>query len=156
MAGITNRGAARLLSWALQCAAPPGDGTLYLALLTAAQAPTDATDLLGDAGLVEVAAGNGYTAGGQSLPIGSTTFILLAEEDALHRSRLILVDVTWTAVGGPLPASGSGARYALLLTGEATPADRQVLAWWDLVSDRTVQSGQELRLSRLELRATQS
>ncbi|MCJ7776866.1 MAG: hypothetical protein MUP16_00910 [Sedimentisphaerales bacterium] len=64
----TNRGGFLLLSWAFPRTAMPTN--LYVALVTAAVAPTVDTNTLGQ--LTEIAAGNGYTTGGYQLTPGAT------------------------------------------------------------------------------------
>jgi hypothetical protein len=74
--------------------------------------------------LTEIAAGNGYTSGGYQLSPGATE------------------------------ASGAGARYAVLIDDNVVVADRQVLAFFYLVSDRTVSDTQPLTIQNCEMRAT--
>jgi hypothetical protein len=57
----------------------------------------------------------------------------------------------WTASTGPLPASGGGARYAVLTDDNGTVSSREVLAYFDLVSDRVVSDGQTITLQDSEL-----
>ncbi|MBN1286437.1 MAG: hypothetical protein JXB47_13645 [Anaerolineae bacterium] len=77
---------------------------------------------------------------------------MLTEDDVNDRALVQVKDVTWTASGGPIPASGDGARWAALTDDNATVADRKVLAWFDLSSDRAVSSGQPLTLQDCEIR----
>lgn len=144
----TNRGKFLTSSWAFRNATRPTN--FYVALVTSAVAPTADTNTLSE--LTEIAAGNGYTAGGYQLTPGNTDFDSLVENDTNDRSELQLKDIVWTAAGGSIPASGGGARYAVLLTDEATVGNRQVICAWDLVSDRSVSSGQPLTLQNCELR----
>jgi hypothetical protein len=60
-------------------------------------------------------------------------------------------DVAWTASGGNIPASGDGARYAVLTDDNGTVASREVFQWWDLSSDRTVSDSQVLTLQDLQI-----
>lgn len=120
----------------------------YVALVTAATAPTADTNLLSD--LTEVAAGNGYTAGGYSLTPNTTDFDTITEDDTNDLAKILLKDVSWTASGGSIPISGSVPRYAVLLTDEATAANRQVICWWDLGTVTSKSSGQTLTLADLE------
>ncbi len=145
---ITNRGKYLIMGYAFRGATRPTN--FYVALVTSATAPTVDTNTLSE--LTEIAAGNGYTAGGYALTPGATDFDSLVENDTNDRSELQIKDVVWTASGGNLPASGNGARYGVLLTDEATVGNRQVVAYWDLVSDRVVSTGQPLTLQNLELR----
>ena len=126
---------------------------LFVALVTSATAPTADTDTLGQ--LTEIAAGNGYSAGGIQLNRNSTDFDSLVENDTDDRGELQIKDLVWTASGGNLPASGNGARYAVLTDDNVTVGSRQVLAYWDLTSDRTISVGQTLTLQNCELRLTE-
>ena len=147
--GWTNKGAFRLGEMALANSTEPT--ALYLALVTSATAPTVDTNTKSE--LTEIANGNGYTTGGISLTRNSTNFPVV-ENDTNDRFDCDIPDQAWTASGGPIPASGSGARYAILTDDNATQGSREVYAWWDLSSDRTVSSGQVLTLQNLLLRGT--
>jgi hypothetical protein len=121
----------------------------YAALVTSATAPTVDTNTLSQ--LTEIAAGNGYTAGGISLTRNTTDFDSLVEDDSTDLAKLQIKDLVWTASGGPLPATGSGARYMVLTTDEVTVGTRQIVAFFDLTSDRSVSDGQTLTLQDVEL-----
>lgn len=151
MAGWTNKGKARILNGFFRGTNLPTN--LYLALVTSAVAPMADTNTFSQ--LTEIAAGNGYTAGGYELGRNSTDFDALTENDSDDRGELQIKDVVWTAAGGSIPGSGSGARYAVLTDDNATQGDREVMAWWDLTSDRSVSSGQTLTLQNCELRLTE-
>lgn len=125
----------------------------YVALVTSATAPGADTNTLGD--LTEIAAGNGYTTGGYQLTPGATDFDVITEDDTNDLAKIQIKDVVWTA-SGALPASGSGARYAVLTDDNATVANRKVIAYFDLGADRSVSSGQTLTLEDLELRGTET
>jgi hypothetical protein len=146
MAGFTNRGKATIASWFRGVALPTN---FFVALVTSATAPT--ADINTKSELTEIASGNGYTTGGISLTKNTTDFDVLTEDDALDKAILQIKNMVWTASGGNLPASGNGARYAILTDDNATQGSRLVLAYWDLVSDRTVSVGQTLTLVDLEL-----
>ena len=151
MAGFTNKGKYRLLEWAIRNGTRPAN--LYVALVTSATAPTADTNTLSQ--LTQIAAGNGYTTGGYSLTPGATDFDTLTEDDSGDMGLIQVKDVVWTASGGAIPASGNGARYAVLTDNNATEGSREVLAFWDLSSERSVSSGQTLTLQNLELRLTE-
>ena len=102
--------------------------------------------------LTEIANGNGYVTGGISLTRNSTDFDVLTEDDVNDRALVQLKDIVWTASGGSIPASGGGARYAILTDDNVTQGSREVYPYWDLVSDRTVSVGQTLTLQNCEIR----
>lgn len=70
------------------------------------------------ANITEIAAGNGYTAGGNA-----AAFVSGAQ--TLGAYKLILSPVTFTAAGGSFPTF----QYAILLN--STPAAGNLIAWWD-------------------------
>jgi hypothetical protein len=142
----------RLLQWGIQGVSYPAN--FFVALVRVTNVPTQDTNTLGD--LIEITAGNGYTAGGYTLNRDATDWPDLAEDDTGDAGTLKAKDVAWSASGGPIPASGLGARYAVLLGPNATPSLREVLAYWDLAEDRTVSSGQNLTLQDLELDLSQT
>jgi hypothetical protein len=148
--GMTNRGKTLLFDYVFRGTALPA--TFHVALVTSATAPTADTNTLSE--LTEIAAGNGYTSGGLSLSKNSTDFDTLTEDDTNDKAILQVKDLVWTASGGAIPASGNGARYAVLTDYNATIGSRQVLAYWDLAADRTVSSGQPLTLQNCELNIT--
>lgn len=152
MAGLTNRGKKLILEWCFNRVSRPTN--LYVALCTSAVTPNDDINTLGE--LTQIAVGNGYSDGGYQLTPNSTDFDASGEEDTDNYGYIQLKDVAWTASGGNLPASGNGARWAVLTDDNATVANRQVIAFWDLVSDRTVSVGQTLTLQNCEIRITES
>ena len=151
MAGWTNRGKYNMLDAIFRATALPTN--FYVGLVTSATAPTQDINTFSE--LTEIAAGNGYTTGGYSLARNSTDFDTLTEDDGGDVGLIQIKDVTWTASGGPIPSSGGGARYAVLLDDNGTVGSREVWAYWDLVSDRSVQDGSPFTLIDLELRATE-
>ncbi len=146
----TNRGKYNALDMLFRGAAAPTN--FYIALITSATAPTADTNTLSD--LTEITAGNGYTSGGYQLTRNSTDFDTLTEDDTNDRGVVEIKDVAWTASGGNIPGSGNGARYAVLTGYNATVANREVWAWWDLSSDKSVSDGQTLTLQNATLRLT--
>jgi hypothetical protein len=147
--GVTNRGKYLLLGYTFVGTTLPTN--YYLALATSATTPDVDTNTFSD--LTEIAAGNGYTTGGFQLSPGAVDFDVHTEDDTNNRALIQVKDVIWTAAGGPIPASGDGARWAVLLDDNATIADRQIIAWFDLVSDRSVVDGLTLTLKNCETRA---
>ena len=152
MAGWTNKGKWRVLGWAFRGDTSPTN--LYVALVTSATAPGPDINTLGE--LTQIATGNGYSEGGYQLTPNSTDFDVHTEDDTNDRGLIQIKDIVWTASGGNIPASGSGARYAVLTDDNVTVASREVLAYWDLESDRTVSDGQTLTLQDCELRINES
>lgn len=123
----------------------------YVALVTDAVTPSEDTNTLGE--LTQIATGNGYTDGGYELTPGETDFDVLTEDDSADESILQLKDVSWTASGGSIPDTGDGAMYAVLTTDEVVVADRQVIAAWDLGSERSITDTHELKFADCELKA---
>lgn len=151
MAGMTNRGKYKLLGYAFRGTAVPTN--YYFALVTSAVAPGPDTDTLSQ--LTEIAAGNGYTSGGQQLAPGATDFDVYTEDDVNDRALVQLKDIVFTASGGPIPASGNGARYAVLTDDNVTVGSREVHDYWDLAADRTVSDTQQLVIQDAEIRLTE-
>lgn len=152
MAGISNRGKYLILGSAFQATASPSG--FYVALCTSASVPGASKNVITE--LAEIASGNGYTTGGASVTRSSAGFDTLTEDDSASNAYARIIDVVWTATGGNLPSSGNGARYAVLLDANVTASLRQVIAWFDLSSDRTVSDTQTLTLQDMELRLTES
>ncbi len=148
MPGFTNKGKMRMLEAYLRGVASPTN--FYVALVTEATAPNEDINTLGQ--LTEIAAGNGYTSGGYQLTPGATDFDFLTENDTDNRGEVQIKDIVWTASGGPIPASGAGARYAVLTNDDVTVANREVLGYWDLTDPKSVSDGQPLTLQNCELR----
>jgi len=152
MTGVTNKGKYRLLGYAFVADTIPT--TFYVALLTSASAPDADTNVMSDH--TQIATGNGYTDGGYQLTPGATDFDVWTEEDGTDQGTVQIKDVVWTASGGPIPSSGDGARYAVLTDDDGTVANREILAYWDLTSDRSVSVGQTLTLQDCEIDLNES
>lgn len=147
--GWTNRGLLRLLTYAFRGMAIPDH--YYIALVTAAQAPSWSTNTIGD--LTQIAAGNGYSAGGYALTPGETDFDELNEESSdEYYAEIKIKDISFDAAGGNIPASGDGAAYAVLTNDNATVANREVLYYWYLGGTRSVSSGNSFNLHDLTAR----
>lgn len=152
MPGWTNRGKFAVLGTYFRNASIPGTAfAVFLAL--AADAPTVDDNIKTD--LSEIATGNGYSAGGINVARNSTDWDTLTEDDVNDRALAQILDLVWTASGGNIPASGLGARYAILTDQNATVGSREILAFWDLVSDRTISDTQTLTLQNCEVRLTE-
>lgn len=140
--GFTNKGLYRIVEAIFNGGTLPAN--FNIALVTSAVAPTADTNTLSQ--LTEIAAGNGYTSGGLSYSKNATDFPILTEDDGNDRGQVNVKDAVWTASGGSLPASGNPARWAVLTDANGTIGNREVWAYFDLVSDRTVSDGQTLTL----------
>jgi len=147
----TNRGKFLMLDWVFHAEAMPTN--FYVALVTDAVAPTVDINTLGE--LTEIAAGNGYTTGGYQLTPGATDFDVMTEDDTGDKALCQIKDIVWTAAAGPIPDSGDGARYAILTDDNGTIGNRQVIAAWDLVSDRSCTDTHSITLEDCELQAVE-
>lgn len=152
MAGWTNKGKMSILDAYFRNTGAPTN--FYVALATSATPPTQDTDTLSQ--LTQIATGNGYADGGYSLTRNSTDFDVLNEDDTNDRGDIQIKDVVWNASGGSIPDTGNGARYAVLTDDNVTVTAREIYAYWDLTSDRSVSDGQSLTLQNLELRLTET
>lgn len=148
--GVTNRGRKNIAAVTFRGATPPT--YFYVILATSAATPTVDSNTMAE--FTEIAAGNGYTSGGYQINRNGTDWDTLTEDDSGDQAVLQLKDITWTAVTGNLPATGNGARWALLTDDNGTLNSREVWAWWDLVSDRSVSVGQPLTLQNCEIDLT--
>ena len=151
MAGFTNRGKYAILATWFRAATAPT--SFYMALITSATAPQVDINTLSE--FTEIAAGNGYTSGGISVARNSTDFDTLTEDDANDRALVQIKDLVFTASGGSIPASGNGARYAVLTDDNGTVGSREVHQFFDLGSDRTVSDAQTITLQNCEIRLTE-
>lgn len=102
-------------------------GADTLKVLLTNSAPTASNTV--KANLTEIAAGNGYTAGGATPSISSS-----AQSSGTY--KLVLADVTWTASGGSIGPF----RYAVLYND--TAASDELIGWWDYGSSVTLASGE--------------
>lgn len=148
MTGWTNKGKAEILKWAFQNTGAPTN--LYMALVT--DTPDADTNVLGD--LTEIAAGNGYTAGGYQLSRNATDFDTLTEDDSGDMGTVAIKKITWTASGGNIPSSGDGALYAVITDDNATLASRKVIAYGSLGTARAVSD--KLEIDNFTLRLKES
>lgn len=106
--------------------------TLKLALFTAAVAPSAANDLVYattlTSGCAEVAAGNGYTAGGNSCGAGVTS-----NSGGTETLRATSNPTAWTA-----SSSGFSMRYFIIYDSTAASALANLLMYWDYGSTLTL------------------
>lgn len=101
--------------------------TLKVLLTNVAPVATNATKVE----LTEIAAGNGYSAGGNTAAFSSGN-----QTSGVY--KLILSDpATWTAAGGAIGPF----RYAVLYND--TPAAKNLIGWWDYGSSITLADGEQ-------------
>jgi len=153
MPGCSNRFKKKLLEWFFR-----ERGSMpqhfYIALVTSAVAPNADTKLFDE--LTEIADGNGYDSGGMQLNPSPTDFDHILEDDTSDLGEIGVRDLIWTASpSGPIPASGNGARYAVLLDANPTVSARQVLGWGDLSEDRQVSANKDLIIRNLRMQLTE-
>lgn len=103
-----------------------GSDTLKVALCNTA--PTSSNGLFGD--LTEISAGNGYTAGGTTASISSSS-------QTSGTYKLVLADVVFTASGGSIGPF----RYAVLYDNTPTTPLKPLIGYWDYGSAVTIASG---------------
>jgi len=89
-------------------------------------APVAANSVKAD--LTDIAAGNGYTAGGTQATQASSA-------QAAGTYKLVLNDVTFTAAGGSIATF----RYAVLYNDTAT--NDELIGWWDSGAAQTITDG---------------
>ena len=144
--GQTNRLRFNMLNTYFRGETPPAE--FYLVLVASSGSPGDDTKTFGE--LTEIADGNGYTQGGVQLTSGSGNFDVLIEDDDNDQAYVQIKDVEWLAVGGSIPSSGNAARCVVLLGPHATPANREVLDWWDFGGDIVAPEGSGILVRNLQ------
>jgi uncharacterized protein (DUF2252 family) len=103
--------------------------TLKVLLTNAAPVATNAVK----ADLTEISAGNGYTAGGETASVVSSS-------QTSGTYKLVLDDpATWTATGSMGPF-----RYAVLYNDTAT--NDELIGWWDYGSSITLAAGETFKV----------
>lgn len=102
-----------------------GSDTLKVMLTNTAPAAANGVK----ADLTEIAAGNGYTAGGATATISSS-----AQTTGTY--KLVLADVVFTATGGPIGPF----RYAVLY--DDTTAGDHLIGYWDYGNSITIGNGE--------------
>jgi len=147
----TERGMYEVLNYCFNSGTAPTN--LYMALIRATSVPVTTTNVLSD--LTQINTGTGYSDGGYTLNLDATDFDTLTENDTNDRAELQTKDLVFTASGDDLDGSGgAGARYSVMTDHDATVANRSVLWWGDLVSNRNPVDGNTLTLVDNESRIT--
>ena len=107
-----------------------GADTLKVMLTNTAPTASDSVK----ADLTEISAGNGYTAGGNSASVSSSS-------QTSGTYKLVLADpATWTASGGSIGPF----RYAVLYNDTAASDD--LIGWWDYGSSVTLADGETFKV----------
>jgi hypothetical protein len=86
----------------------------------------------------------------------TTDFPGVTEADGLDYGGVTLKSVYFWGTGGNLPASGNGARWAVLTDDNPTVANREIYCYWSLGSNRIVSDSQALHLQAFEIQAKES
>ena len=141
---LTSRGLRVITDWVDGASTPSN-----LALILTTDIPVWSTKL--ESALTEVANGNGYTTGGQTVSLNTTDWPVETESDTagLEYLERQMKAFSWTASGGNIPASGDGPKAIVLIDDVATA---NVIGWLDLVTARTIISGTSLTASNFTLR----
>lgn len=87
------------------------------------------------ADVAEIAAGNGYPAGGTTVANDVTR--------TGGTARMVATDVTWTASGGTIGPF----RYVLMYDDTPTSPIDPLISWWDYGSALTLQDGESFRVN---------
>jgi hypothetical protein len=122
------------------------------ALVKATYTPNADHATWADVSANEIGTGNGYSAGGIDVESSSTGFTADAQDDTGDTGDVTLKDLVYTASGGTIPAAGAGARYLVLMDFNATQANGQLIAVYDLAADKS--SDVSITASGFKLRGT--
>jgi len=138
MAGITNKGKAKILRAFFQSESKPT--YVYIYLVTAADVPDAETNSFSE--LTEIT----ETGKEVQLEFNTTDFDTStsgSEDDTGDRGVMQIRDIEFA---GAITA----ASYVVLTDNNAVEADREVWAYWSLGSVRSIDSGETLKISNLE------
>ena len=102
-----------------------------LAIVLTDTAPDASDSVFAD--LTEIAAGNGYTAGGEAVTVSSS-----GQTSGTY--KLVLADLTVTASGGAIGPF----RYFVLVDTTPTSPDKPLVGWWDYGSSITLADGEAI------------
>lgn len=155
--GVTNYGKQQILAGAFRDTALVVTAQFQGVLVDAGGTPNPDDEDFSEwvtRGFGEIAAGNGYTSGGIAIEDTAVGFDVNTADDTNDRGIIQIKDLVFTASGGPIPASGSGASYMLLTDDHATLNSRKVFAWFDLSGPLTVQDGGSITIKDAEIRGT--
>ena len=146
--GLTNRGKYLVLNGFFLSSVP---STFYLSLHKQSAALVNTDNVNSDG--AEIATVNGYSAGGTAVARNTTDWPTISQEDSLGYSRAVIKTISFTPSGGPIPGVlGQEVYYAALTDDNATPASRQMIAYWMLNGPAQALPGGTLSLNKLEIR----
>lgn len=114
-----------------------GDGSFARKAAKVKLYDSTSTPAKGGSGFNEVAAGNGYTTGGQAISLVNWSFSVVS-----NQGQIVLDDQVWTASGGPI----SNIAGAFITDSGDLP-----LAWWER-TPFTLQDTETLTLDDLTIR----
>jgi len=103
----------------------------------------DADHYYSDISSDELANGNGYTTGGQTL-----TGVAVTENDSADRADLSCNNPTWAASGGSIGATGGAIVYDDTLT------EKPIIGYIDFGGDQTASAGENFLISTVAIRLT--
>lgn len=106
-------------------------GSDTLKVMLSNTAPSQSNSVKAD--ITEISAGNGYTAGGNTVTVSSSS-----QTSGVY--KLVCADSTFTASGGSMAA----ARYAILYNDTPTSPADPLLGYWDYSSSVTLAAGESL------------
>lgn len=110
-------------------------GADTLKVMLSNTAPSSANAVKAD--ITEIGAGNGYTAGGNSAAITSST-----QSGGVY--KLVLANpATWTASGGTIGPF----RYAVLYNDTPSSPAKPLIGWYDYGSSITLASGEQFQVA---------
>ena len=150
MPGWTNRGKFACLGYWARSTDPL---TVLFKRALVKSVPDQDDNLMSD--LTEIAAGNGYIAGGMDIARAAGGWDVLTEDDGNDWALAQAIDRVWTAAGGDLPSDSVGATYAVITDDNAVVANREVYHYGSLGGARVVSIGQTLTIQNFEIRLTE-
>lgn len=153
VSGFTNKFKVEMLAaFFIQGEALPAN--FYIALITDDVVPGPGTGVMGE--LTEIAEGNGYVQGGMFISRDAVDFPSITEDSNDNEGIAEMKALVFTAIGGPIPSSGKGARYAVLIGTNAIIEARKVYAWFDLEAERILDDTDELSINGMSMKLSES
>ena len=135
VATLSNHYKAELLKGSI---ALDGDVLKVILMNTTFAFDKDTHSTLADVTADQLATGSGYTQNNKTL-----TTVVVTEDDSNDRGQMTCDDVTWTASGGAIGATGAAIIY------DDTTADDTVVGCIDFGTDYTIPDGSSLQLQTI-------